>query len=85
MQDYGLYLAYAKYPLFIGTQEQCRARVDTLTEKQNERGWTIAPIPPETYDGPYVDPDAARRVFFVSIAVIGITLILAGALILARR
>ena len=70
MQEYGLYLTYAKYPLFVGTKEECKAHVDDLTETQKERGYTIAPIPPETYDGPYVDPALAKQVCILALVVI---------------
>ena len=66
MQEYGLYLTYAQHPLFVGTKEECKAHVDDLTYAQRERGYTIAPIPPETYEGPYVDPALVKQVWILA-------------------
>jgi hypothetical protein len=84
MEKYGLYLLYASDPLCTGTKEECRAHVDGLTDAQRKRGWTIAPIPPEPYNDPIVDPALAKRIWIASLAVVGIALI-AVILLLARR
>lgn len=46
---HGIYLyrggARSQDPLYTGTKEQCKQRIDCLSPAQRLQGWTIAPLP----------------------------------------
>jgi hypothetical protein len=77
--DYGLYVAHAKKPVYIGTAGQCRAQVDLLTDEQKQSGWTIGPIPEEPSPLP-IDPGFPMRVFMCAAVISSIAIILLIAL-----